>query len=86
MQGIPFYKYQGAGNDFIMIDQRHQQWIARKDQALVEQLCHRRFGIGADGLILLQNHPDNDVEMVGVVRWLLRVNWAPSGILATSWR
>ena len=64
MQGIPFYKYQGAGNDFIMIDQRNQQWIAREDQALVEQLCHRRFGIGADGLILLQNHPDYDFEMV----------------------
>jgi diaminopimelate epimerase len=64
MQGIPFHKYQGAGNDFIMIDQRDRQWITRKDQALVEHLCHRRFGIGADGLILLQNHPDYDFEMV----------------------
>jgi len=64
MESIPFYKYQGAGNDFIMIDQREQQWIKREDQALVEKLCHRRFGIGADGLILLQNHPDYDFEMI----------------------
>ncbi|WP_353484546.1 diaminopimelate epimerase [Haliscomenobacter sp.] len=64
MESIPFYKYQGAGNDFIMIDQRQHQWILRSDQALVEQLCDRRFGIGADGLILLQNHPGFDFEMV----------------------
>lgn len=64
MEGIPFYKYQGAGNDFIMIDQRERQWIKREDQALVEHLCHRRFGIGADGLILLQNHPNFDFEMI----------------------
>lgn len=64
MESIPFYKYQGAGNDFIMIDQRQHQWILRTDQALVEQLCDRRFGIGADGLILLQNHSGFDFEMI----------------------
>lgn len=61
---IPFYKYQGAGNDFVIIDQREHKYIERSDQALIEQLCRRRFGIGADGLMLLQLHPDYDFEMI----------------------
>ncbi|MBU6340617.1 MAG: diaminopimelate epimerase [Bacteroidetes bacterium] len=59
-----FWKYQGAGNDFIMLDQRNDTWIKREDTNKIAHLCHRRFGIGADGLILLQNHPDYDFEMV----------------------
>ena len=61
---IPFVKYHGAGNDFIMVDQRHHQWIQRSDSAVVAALCHRRFGIGADGLILLQSHAEHGYEMV----------------------
>lgn len=60
---IPFQKYHGTGNDFIMIDQRAQQYLTREDQATIEQMCTRHFGIGADGLILLQNHPELDFEM-----------------------
>lgn len=59
---IPFYKYHGAGNDFILMDNQ-----AKTIQLSVEQvaaLCHRRFGIGADGLMLLQETPDADFEMV----------------------
>ncbi len=61
---IPFTKYHGAGNDFVMIDQRAHQWIRRTDHALVAAICHRRFGVGADGLILLQQHTEQGYEMV----------------------
>ena len=59
-----FWKYQGAGNDFILLDQRERQWIVRADTARIRRLCDRHFGIGADGLILLQNRPGFDFEMV----------------------
>lgn len=58
-----FYKYQGTGNDFVMIDNR-QQTFNKKDTKRVAFLCDRRFGVGADGLILLENHPEYDFKMV----------------------
>ena len=61
---IPFFKYQGTGNDFILIDQREEQYVANIDNDLIEHLCDRRFGIGADGLILLENDPDYDFRMI----------------------
>ncbi len=64
MQMIPFTKYQGTGNDFILIDNRRTVYLTRSDTERIEQMCDRRFGIGADGLILLQDVPGHDFEMV----------------------
>ena len=51
---ITFYKYQGTGNDFVMIDNR-EGILSTTDNKTIRFLCDRRFGVGGDGLILLEN-------------------------------
>lgn len=60
---IPFHKYQGTGNDFIIIDNREDHFgnLSSND---ISFLCDRSFGIGADGLILFNKKPGFDFEML----------------------
>lgn len=60
---LKFYKYHGAGNDFVIIDNRNKIFNA-EDHNLIEAICHRRFGVGADGLLLLENEEGYDFRMV----------------------
>ncbi|MBX3101937.1 MAG: diaminopimelate epimerase [Bacteroidetes bacterium] len=60
---MDFHKYQATGNDFVMIDNR-ERILSPQDHALFERMCHRRFGIGADGVILVQHHADYAFEML----------------------
>lgn len=59
---LSFVKFQGTGNDFILIDARSTKRIHLSSNQ-ISQLCDRRFGIGADGLILILDHPTLDFEM-----------------------
>lgn len=60
---MQFYKYEGTGNDFVMIDNRTLQF-PKDDIKLIGKICDRRFGVGADGLILLENDESSDFKMV----------------------
>jgi diaminopimelate epimerase len=60
---IAFSKYQGTGNDFVMLDNREGKYNSLRESDIA-YLCHRRLGIGADGLMLLQNKEGYDFEMV----------------------
>lgn len=62
---ISFSKYQGAGNDFVMIDGFNGQYESGIDQNTVASLCDRRFGVGADGLIIINPLEESlDFEML----------------------
>lgn len=50
---IPFYKFDGAGNDFVVVDNRKGEYVL--DEQEIARICHRRFGVGADGLMTLEN-------------------------------
>lgn len=58
---IEFYKYQGTGNDFVIIDQRNQSLRLSSDQ--IKLICDRKFGVGADGMMFYSNSDDFDFSM-----------------------
>ena len=60
---VSFYKYQGTGNDFIIIDNR-SVFFPKSNNVLISNLCNRHFGIGADGLILLENDENLNFKMI----------------------
>ncbi len=60
---LQFFKYQGTGNDFVVVDNR-LDFFPKDDLKLISKLCDRRFGIGGDGLILLENDTASDFRMV----------------------
>ena len=59
---IEFFKYQGTGNDFVIIDNRNGK-LNGLTTSQIHTICDRRFGIGGDGLMLLNNHTGYDFEM-----------------------
>ncbi len=59
---IQFYKYQGTGNDFVILDNRNREYN-HLSKAQIKFMCDRRFGIGADGLMLLNLLEGYDFEM-----------------------
>ena len=62
MNTLHFFKYQGTGNDFIILDNRNWSYTSLTKER-IRLLCDRRFGIGSDGLMLLNPHPGFDFEM-----------------------
>jgi len=62
LTAFDFSKYQGTGNDFVMVDNRELQFPS-EDLTLIRQICHRKFGIGSDGLILIEEDSAADFHM-----------------------
>ncbi len=60
---IEFFKYQGTGNDFVILDNRENKYSGLTVKQ-VKNICNRRFGIGADGLMLLTKKEGYDFEMI----------------------
>src|SRR5688572_8068081 len=59
---INFTKYQATGNDFVLIDNRDGRISFSEDQ--IRGICDRKFGIGADGLMLIEKHPSLDFDLI----------------------
>lgn len=59
---VKFHKYQATGNDFLVVDNRSD--FFPKEKSIIEKICDRRFGIGSDGLILIEESENSSFEMV----------------------
>ncbi len=60
---LTFHKYQGTGNDFIIVDNRTKTF-PKNNVSIIEKLCDRNFGVGADGIILIENDTESDFRMI----------------------
>ncbi|TMM28975.1 diaminopimelate epimerase [Polaribacter aestuariivivens] len=60
---MKFYKYQGTGNDFVMVDNR-TKIFPKQNTDKISQICDRNFGVGADGIILIENDTEFDFKMI----------------------
>lgn len=59
---FPFYKYQATGNDFVIIDNRNGKYSFSADE--IKKICDRKFGVGADGIMLIEKHPSLDFNLI----------------------
>lgn len=59
---IQFYKYQATGNDFVLIDNRQNLFSLSMEQ--IKQICDRKFGVGADGIMLIEKDSTQDFNLV----------------------
>jgi diaminopimelate epimerase len=59
---VSFHKYQATGNDFVIIDNRDGKYSFSVDD--IKRICDRKFGVGADGIMLIENHPTLDFNLV----------------------
>ena len=63
---LAFYKYQGTGNDFVLIDNRLKTFDTSNTKR-IQHICDRKFGVGADGFICLENDANFDFKMVYLI-------------------
>jgi diaminopimelate epimerase len=68
---MEFYKYQGTGNDFVMIDNRSGEWDDLSIEN-IQKLCDRRFGIGADGLIKINTAKGMILKWIITIQTVLK--------------
>tara|TARA_R110002126_G_scaffold19675_4_gene73867 strand:+ start:18405 stop:19232 length:828 start_codon:yes stop_codon:yes gene_type:complete len=68
MTGIRFYKMEGAGNDFVVIDNRNTQFSLDEIIEFTPKLCDRKFGVGADGLLVLENPQLDNIDYTMIYR------------------
>src|SRR5258706_2251719 len=59
---LSFQKYQATGNDFVIVDNREGKYLFSADE--IKNICDRKFGVGADGIMLVEKHPSLDFNLL----------------------
>jgi diaminopimelate epimerase len=62
-QGRPFFKMSGSGNDFVVVDARHEPPGRLAEAPVIQSVCARGTGVGADGIVFLENDPAADIRL-----------------------